>query len=78
MKRSFKNIEDKIRKINIYLKGVPEKEARSGSIQKDNGWEFSKTNNIQTWSYQFKKQHLPSKTNKNTSTEIDQSDSAEH
>ena len=36
MKRSFKNIEDKIRKINIYLKGVPEKEARSGSIQKDN------------------------------------------
>ena len=28
MKRSFKSIEDKIRKINIYLKGVPEKEAR--------------------------------------------------
>lgn len=28
MKRSFKNIEDNIRKINIYLKGVPEKEAR--------------------------------------------------
>ena len=28
MKICFKNIEDKIRKINIYLKGVPEKEAR--------------------------------------------------